>query len=271
MERFRAFFREDDADEDPLGPGAESLLRILIRLRALAGEQPLSPDLAEAPPLVAAALPPRPAPFALRRDSVRVVPSPSLSQLCFAFDASQACRVSVAFDGFAFPAPQPPADFAEGGRGLTHAAPLPPPSPAPELAATVTIALPPGAPCDPQAVRAERTSLAVVVGGGGGGESVRCGATTFVLGDGSEFCAEEFFASAHCLVCFDALADTACVPCRHLCLCAACADLLRESSPVCPVCRSAVSVLLRCFPPQPQEQEQRRPSAEGTVAELPQV
>lgn len=48
--------------------------------------------------------------------------------------------------------------------------------------------------------------------------------------------------SAECVVCLSDVRDTLILPCRHLCLCNACADTLRYQANCCPICR------LREFP-----------------------
>jgi len=49
---------------------------------------------------------------------------------------------------------------------------------------------------------------------------------------------------AECVVCMTNEPDTACVPCRHLCLCRVCALQLRHSTTKCPICRTPISCLL---------------------------
>ncbi|CAB1338564.1 unnamed protein product [Coregonus sp. 'balchen'] len=43
--------------------------------------------------------------------------------------------------------------------------------------------------------------------------------------------------SAECVVCLSDVRDTLILPCRHLCLCNACADTLRYQANCCPICR----------------------------------
>ena len=53
---------------------------------------------------------------------------------------------------------------------------------------------------------------------------------------------------AACVVCLDAAKDCALMPCRHLCVCAACAeDLLRAHPACCPICRAAIESSIRLF------------------------
>jgi hypothetical protein len=48
-----------------------------------------------------------------------------------------------------------------------------------------------------------------------------------------------------CVVCLSACVDTVLQPCRHMCLCAACAETHLTRSRSCPLCRSAVSTCVR--------------------------
>lgn len=43
--------------------------------------------------------------------------------------------------------------------------------------------------------------------------------------------------SSECVVCLSDVRDTLILPCRHLCLCNACADTLRYQANNCPICR----------------------------------
>lgn len=47
-----------------------------------------------------------------------------------------------------------------------------------------------------------------------------------------------------CVICMCVLRDTLILPCRHLCLCQACADSLRYQASNCPICRSPFRALL---------------------------
>uniref|UniRef100_A0A8C2INW8 E3 ubiquitin-protein ligase n=1 Tax=Cyprinus carpio TaxID=7962 RepID=A0A8C2INW8_CYPCA len=53
--------------------------------------------------------------------------------------------------------------------------------------------------------------------------------------------------SAECVVCLSDVRDTLILPCRHLCLCNACADTLRYQANCCPICR--LLVLYCCSQP----------------------
>ena len=51
-----------------------------------------------------------------------------------------------------------------------------------------------------------------------------------------------------CVVCFDAPKDHILVPCYHLCVCEACANLLTQmDKPTCPICRAAIQQTNRVF------------------------
>eukprot|EP01135_Chromosphaera_perkinsii_P009389 Nk52_evm65s1737 gene=Nk52_evmTU65s1737 len=51
--------------------------------------------------------------------------------------------------------------------------------------------------------------------------------------------------SVECVVCMVDSKDTAVLPCRHLCLCNACAEVLRYQSNKCPICRAPFHALLQ--------------------------
>jgi hypothetical protein len=51
-----------------------------------------------------------------------------------------------------------------------------------------------------------------------------------------------------CVVCFDAPKDHIIVPCYHLCVCEACANLLTQmDKPTCPICRAAIQHTNKVF------------------------
>jgi hypothetical protein len=51
-----------------------------------------------------------------------------------------------------------------------------------------------------------------------------------------------------CVVCFDAPKDHIIVPCYHLCVCEACANLLTQmDKPTCPICRAAIQQTNKVF------------------------
>jgi hypothetical protein len=51
--------------------------------------------------------------------------------------------------------------------------------------------------------------------------------------------------SRECIVCLSEPRDTAVLPCRHMCLCNGCAELMRVQTNKCPICRAPVRNLLR--------------------------
>uniref|UniRef100_UPI0035901E84 E3 ubiquitin ligase RNF157-like isoform X2 n=1 Tax=Myxine glutinosa TaxID=7769 RepID=UPI0035901E84 len=51
--------------------------------------------------------------------------------------------------------------------------------------------------------------------------------------------------SGECVVCLSDVRDTLILPCRHLCLCNACADTLRYQANNCPICRLPFRALLQ--------------------------
>jgi RING finger protein 26 len=51
-----------------------------------------------------------------------------------------------------------------------------------------------------------------------------------------------------CVVCFDAPKDHIIVPCYHMCVCEACANLLTQmDKPTCPICRAAIQQTNKVF------------------------
>ncbi|RLN31488.1 hypothetical protein BBJ28_00025769, partial [Nothophytophthora sp. Chile5] len=50
---------------------------------------------------------------------------------------------------------------------------------------------------------------------------------------------------AECIICLSEPRNTTVLPCRHMCLCSACAETLRKSSSTCPICRTQVEALLQ--------------------------
>jgi hypothetical protein len=51
-----------------------------------------------------------------------------------------------------------------------------------------------------------------------------------------------------CVVCFDAPKDHLVLPCKHLCVCEACAEQLTKTrTPTCPVCREPIQQTMKVF------------------------
>ena len=50
---------------------------------------------------------------------------------------------------------------------------------------------------------------------------------------------------AECVICMSDMRDTLILPCRHLCLCSACAESLRYQASMCPICRVKFRALLQ--------------------------
>lgn len=44
--------------------------------------------------------------------------------------------------------------------------------------------------------------------------------------------------SKECVACYSSLASTIILPCRHLCLCSKCAQIVRMQTSKCPICRT---------------------------------
>ena len=51
-------------------------------------------------------------------------------------------------------------------------------------------------------------------------------------------------ANLDCVICLMEPKDTAVLPCRHLCLCGQCADVMRHQSRRCPICRQPIASFL---------------------------
>ena len=50
------------------------------------------------------------------------------------------------------------------------------------------------------------------------------------------------------VVCFDAPKDHLVLPCKHLCVCEACAEQLTKTrTPTCPVCREPIRETMKVF------------------------
>jgi len=52
---------------------------------------------------------------------------------------------------------------------------------------------------------------------------------------------------SECAVCMLAKKQFVCVPCGHVCLCAACADIIAKSSRECPICRVLSTQIIKTF------------------------
>lgn len=48
-----------------------------------------------------------------------------------------------------------------------------------------------------------------------------------------------------CVVCISDKPEIAILPCRHMCLCSACATILRQQSNKCPICRTQMETLVK--------------------------
>jgi hypothetical protein len=77
-------------------------------------------------------------------------------------------------------------------------------------------------------------------GGGGGGASAAAAAAS-PAGVAAE---EGLPTGSDCVICLSEPRTTALLPCRHLCLCAPCAQQLRFQSNRCPICRAPTTSLL---------------------------
>lgn len=81
--------------------------------------------------------------------------------------------------------------------------------------------------------------------------------------------------NTECVVCMSQAKDTMALPCRHLCLCNPCADVLRFQSSKCPICRAPFHSLLQIRVLKPEDEIQRDPDGldddedEDAAADLP--
>ena len=83
---------------------------------------------------------------------------------------------------------------------------------------------------------AETAAVEAEQQGGGGGES-KDGST----GDGGAA------RDTECVVCMEETRSCLFLPCRHMCVCRACADLIMASTADCPRCRTKVENIIDVF------------------------
>lgn len=72
--------------------------------------------------------------------------------------------------------------------------------------------------------------------------------------DGAEIETQEIYgidpsSDPECVICMTAPKDTACLPCRHMCMCSGCAKIHNMHADTCPICRTRVESLLRIADP----------------------
>eukprot|EP00250_Pteridium_aquilinum_P005883 c15907_g1_i1 orf=756-1799(+) len=79
--------------------------------------------------------------------------------------------------------------------------------------------------------------------------------------DGSDEGAYGNDCGKECVICLSELRDTTVLPCRHMCMCSACAKVLRFQSSRCPICRTPVERLLE-IKVSNKEQDKGREKAE---------
>ncbi|CAI7793425.1 unnamed protein product [Closterium sp. NIES-53] len=91
---------------------------------------------------------------------------------------------------------------------------------------------------------------------GGGGEG------SALVGEEEE---EDEVAGKECVICMSAPRDTTVLPCRHMCMCADCAKVLRYQTNKCPICRQPVQSLLEIRVPP------RLPSLDGPEPTSPEA
>ena len=61
---------------------------------------------------------------------------------------------------------------------------------------------------------------------------------------GTETKKDEEEGSKECVVCYTELSNTTVLPCRHLCLCGKCAQIVRMQTSKCPICRTPVKTFI---------------------------
>lgn len=74
-----------------------------------------------------------------------------------------------------------------------------------------------------------------------------------VLYDGLSYTIHDIFGLDHnsavppdeCVICMTEMKDTVVLPCRHLCICHQCAQVLHYQSNKCPICRGSVRSMLK--------------------------
>ncbi|CAI5473009.1 unnamed protein product [Closterium sp. Yama58-4] len=76
---------------------------------------------------------------------------------------------------------------------------------------------------------------------------------------------EDEVAGKECVICMSAPRDTTVLPCRHMCMCADCAKVLRYQTNKCPICRQPVQSLLEIRVPP------RLPSLDGPEPTSPEA
>ncbi len=75
-----------------------------------------------------------------------------------------------------------------------------------------------------------------------------------LLVNGAEIETQEIYgidpsSDPECVICMTAPKDTACLPCRHMCMCSDCAKIHNMHADTCPICRTRVESLLRISDP----------------------
>lgn len=69
-----------------------------------------------------------------------------------------------------------------------------------------------------------------------------------------------------CVICLAAMRDTTVLPCRHMCMCASCAqELQRQQVSTCPICRDTIDSLLRITRPEKKSHEVSGEKSEKTT------
>ncbi len=92
-----------------------------------------------------------------------------------------------------------------------------------------------------------------------------------LLVDGAEIETQEIYgidpsSDPECVICMTAPKDTACLPCRHMCMCSGCAKIHNMHADTCPICRTRVESLLRISDPAAASRGSVEPAAQPVDA-----
>lgn len=80
---------------------------------------------------------------------------------------------------------------------------------------------------------------------GNGGDRAGDGAAAADLGSSGDASGNSDDIGTDCVICLAAPRNTTVLPCRHMCMCGECAEVLRFQSNKCPICRHTVEGLLQ--------------------------
>jgi len=72
-----------------------------------------------------------------------------------------------------------------------------------------------------------------------------------------------------CVICMSEPRDTTVLPCRHMCLCSSCAEVLRHQSNKCPICRATVKSMIEIKISKPPNNELESLEEEAELIKKP--